>query len=161
MRNRLWSLGCAKKKLAVAYHFARTSDQRGDGEEFDCGHCKKLKLHKGRNCKLFFPLEWLTGRKDAAWKATYKHRDKWEHQRKISGAYEPLASTVITECPTSLITSESKWFLGEYFAATTAHREFGAIKYGTNPDRWPAWWFDVVSVLARAKDDAEAIETSE
>jgi hypothetical protein len=42
-----------------------------------------------------------------------------------------------------------------------AHREFGAVKYGANPDKWPAWWFDVVSALAHAKNEAEEIEMTE
>jgi len=83
------------------------------------------------------------------------------NNRKVDGAFDVVQSTAITECPTSFISPESKWLLGEYYAATTAHREFGAIKYGANPDKWPAWWFDVVNVLAYAKYEAESIEMTE
>ena len=160
MRDRFRSHSRAKKNLAIAYHFARTSGSRSDSE-FECRNCKRLKLHKGRNCKLYFPADWVTDRKEHAWFARYQHRDKWASQRKIPGEFARVESTVISECPTSLITPDSKRFLGEYFASTTAHREFGAIMYGSDPNRWPAWWFDVVSVLANAKNEAESIEMTE
>jgi hypothetical protein len=74
---------------------------------------------------------------------------------------ERVSSTVLSECPTSFITPDSKFLLAEYFAASAAHKEFGVAKFGPDSDRWPAWWFDVVTTLAHARYEAESIELSE
>ena len=158
MRGGSRIIGGTEKKLAIAYHFERTGDRRL--QQFDCGHCKRLKLHKGRNCK-FFPADWIEGRKENAWFAQYKHRDHWEGQRKVTGQHQRVQSTVLSECPTSFITAESQFLLSEYLAAFTAHQEFGAVQYGSNPNRWPAWWFDVVTTIANAKHEADSIVTTD
>jgi hypothetical protein len=73
----------------------------------------------------------------------------------------PLLDTRCIECPQSLITEASKFLLTMHYGADSAHKATGASLFGPNASKWPAWWFDAISVIQSAKSEADAIQASE
>lgn len=60
-----------------------------------------------------------------------------------------------SECPTSLITGESKTWLELEATNRRTKEAAGASLFGPDTAQWPAWWVDVVTTVESARVSIE------
>lgn len=142
-----WPVGGSEKKLAVAWLHSRAGGWTR--AEYHCGHCREKRLYVDRNCNRHFPELVQIGR-----------RPRWAPKFTVQIGDKKKLVTVsrfrTAECPTSLITGESIWLV-EQVRTAMVMKEHGAVLFGPDASRHPAWWVDALEAVATANaayDDA-------
>lgn len=78
-----------------------------------------------------------------------------------SGGQVPVDDIESLECPVSLSTPEIRQLINIESENRRYHSACGAAMYGSDPNKWPAWWADTVNVLEIERirtDEAKALE---
>jgi len=131
-------LGSAAKKLAIAYHFARTGGS--DNPIYECGTCEFEGYYHARSCKRHPRVgaeEW------------------WRPEYRQGKAFIILNDISSSECPVTLVDDETKTLLDTVFRLRLAAR-FGSGQSLGPLLEWPAWLLDAINVIEAAETEVES-----
>ena len=106
--------------------------------------------HLDKNCRRFAPETFDPAKPDWWW-PNYEVGE-------FSFRLDEISSN---ECPISYRSGESIHLVQLLSRNDTTHRAGGAVMFGSDTCRWPAWWCDAVAIAQRVADMEDAAIAAE